>query len=226
LTLLILVLTANFGFSQEKGEKCLAVGKCHELHRQSPINLKPNGKHLKTQVKFDYHPSHEVVLNNGHTIELLYDGGSTITFQNKAYQLIQFHFHTPSDHHNHGKSYPMEVHLVHIAADSAVLVVGLFFEEGAENQFLTQFLGDAPNEEAKIKVNKTINVNQLLPKKRHFYHYAGSLTTPPYTEGVSWLVFQNSVSASKNQIDRMRILEGFNSRVNQPLNHREVFIIK
>lgn len=201
-----------------------ATAHCKEHTRQSPVKLKAQPTVKNYAVKFSYQPSHEWVLNLGHTVELKYDQGSSVSFENKKYELIQFHFHTPSEHIIQQKHLPMEVHLVHLAKDSTYLVVAILFKEGKENSFIKKFTSDIPQTKdgQKQVKNKFLNINDLLPKSKRFYTYSGSLTTPPYTEGVRWLLFDEMTACSKEQIQTMKGYEGFNARDLQKLNHRNV----
>lgn len=222
---LIVFLFAPYCFAQQilhKGKHNLEVAHCQEQHRQSPINIR-GVKKKKYTVDFQYVESHEVVLNEGHTVKLFYDKGSKIIFEGKTFNLIQFHFHTPSEHYVKKKKHDMEVHLVHLSSDSTLLVVSVLFKKGKENPFLKSFIDDIPkNKDEKTQNPKPINLMSFLPTNKQFYTYSGSLTTPPYTEGVRWLIFKQNAEASAAQIDIMRGVEGFNSREKQKLNHREV----
>ncbi|GAB4402238.1 MAG: carbonic anhydrase family protein [Microscillaceae bacterium] len=196
--------------------------RCELPHRQSPINLK-KGSRETHQFQWQYHPSHEVVLNLGHTVELKYDEGSGAIFDGESYQLVQMHFHTPSEHWVRKQRYPMEAHLVHQAKNGHYLVLAVLFTSGNSHPFLETFIGDIPkNAEAIYEKDKNIDIRQLLPTSPAFYTYSGSLTTPPYTEGVRWVVFQAPVAASKAQIEAIQSVEGFNARTLQKVYHRRV----
>ena len=202
---------------QHNGE----IAACVSKYSQSPVNVTTPGKKAKHKVEFKYVSSHEVVKNLGHTVELMYDKGSAIVFDEKKYQLVQFHFHTPSEHKIDTEHYPMEVHLVHQGVDSTYLVVSLLFEEKKENLFLKNFIADIPKETGdSTETKKEIDLTRLFPGDKRFYTYKGSLTTPPYTEGVRWLIFRQSVGCSKEQIAAFKKIEGFNARKLQPMNAR------
>ena len=199
---------------------------CGEAHRQSPIQI-IKGKKKTHQISFNYMKSHEVVLNLGHTVELKYDEGSNITLDKKNYQLIQMHFHTPSEHWIKKKKFIMEAHLVHQSSDGNYAVVAVLFEEGIENDFLSKFIKDIPEKkETETEKNQSIQIADILPKEKAFFMYSGSLTTPPYTEGVRWLIFQMSQKCTLQQSDAIKKVEGFNARNLQKLNHRKVEIFK
>lgn len=201
----------------------IEVASCLSQYRQSPINLNTPGEPTKHKLTFNYVSSHEIVKNLGHTVELMYDKGSSVVFDDKTYQLTQFHFHTPSEHRIDAELYPMETHLVHQAADSTFLVISLLFEEKGENAFLKKFINDIPKTVGDSTEKKqTLDLSQFFPSDKRFYTYVGSLTTPPYTEGVRWVIFKQSISCSKAQLDIFKKTEGFNARKLQPMNLRKL----
>lgn len=194
-------------------------------HQQSPINIpgeylcRKSPKHL---VNFHYKSSPKDIVNTGHTVRLEYEAGSSLTFDGKEYNLKQFHFHTPAEHHMQGIIYPMEMHLVHQNTQGDYLVIGLMFKEGKPNPTLADILHDTPHKQGKVHTSHLVNAANLLPQSQHFYSYKGSLTTPPYTEGVRWLIFREVVEASAEQIKTFKALEGENIRANQLLFNRVV----
>lgn len=196
--------------------------------RQSPINIETNvctsGRH---QVNMHYETSHEHVKHGAHTVRLDYDPGSFITFDGDTYAFAQFHFHTPSEHHINREEYPLEMHMVHVKKDSVTkyVVVAVLFEAGAKDPFISHFLGDIPEEVSERDYpNHQVNITEeLLPVDLScYYHYKGSLTTPPYSETVTWVVIANPHQASIEQISQLRLLEGVNNRELQSLKQREV----
>ena len=230
--------------------------QCKQGHHQSPVNIKSfvYKKDNNFNIQFNYKSSHEVILNNGHTVELLYDEGSYITFQGSQFRLIQFHFHTPSEHLVKGKHYPLEMHLVHKNIDnSSYLVIAVFFERGKEDKFLNEFIHDVPKKLDKKEFAKNIsvvdlltdietesslekdllkpkqnqsltkiNISRIIQAKAKFWTYEGSLTTPPCTESVRWVILEDPLTASARQIEKLRQAEGINARHTQKLYEREV----
>jgi carbonic anhydrase len=196
------------------------VGLC-----QSPINVHSweaqEGHH---EIRAMYRASKQHIVHKGHTIELEYDEGSEVVVDGKTYEFRQFHFHTPSEHLVDGVTYPLEMHLVHtLKGDPEVyLVIAVLFREGPQpNSFLGAFLDAVPDEPgAEVVREATIDVRQLQDGKRHYYTYQGSLTTPPYTESVTWGVVSRIRTASPAQITRLQRLEGNNARHVQPLHGR------
>jgi carbonic anhydrase len=204
------------------GGLALEYAPCADGKYQSPINIRHATKKATHQVRLDYRPSFENVLNNGHTVELVYDQGSSIEFDGKRYQLTQFHFHTPAEHLAFGKEYPMEMHLVHRSSDTTYLVVGVWFREGKANKVLSRFEHYIPADVAENNVAQQFTVDPLFPAQPHYFHYQGSFTTPPCTQGVRWLMLKDVQEASAEQIKAIRQVEGNNARPNQKLHHREV----
>ena len=201
---------------------------------QSPINIltKSVADGAPHSIVLDYKRSSERVRNLGHTIEVEYDPGNTISFDDKVYEFKQFHFHTPSEHWVDGKEFPMEMHMVHTLKgqtaneETVYLVIAAMFSEGDENAFLNEFIKaipDHPGEEVNVR-GGVVNVNDLFRQttKLEYYHYDGSLTTPPYTETVTWLVIKHLFKASEEQIATFKQLEGNNARHVQPLYGRKV----
>lgn len=162
------------------------------------------------------------IQNNGHTIQVDYDKGSTLVIDDKQYDLAQFHFHAPSEHKFNGQAFPMELHLVHKASDGNLAVIGIMMQEGAENPFLAKFWDKMPSKVEKDSYNITINVKDTYPSNAAYYTYQGSLTTPPCSEGVRWVVLKNPVTVSKAQVDKFISIIGDNARPVQSLNGRDV----
>lgn len=192
---------------------------------QSPIDFSGEmlGKDF-VELQLDYQSDSTLdIINNGHTIQLNYPHGK-LMIGDKEFKLVQFHFHAASEHTLNGKQFPLEAHLVHLSADEQIAVVGIWFEEGAENELLKKIYNKLP-EEANESVNEsmTIDVKNILPATKTYYHYSGSLTTPPCTEGVNWYVMQTPNTASKEQIAQIaKFMPTNNYRPVQALNERKV----
>ncbi len=138
--------------------------------------------------------------------------------------MAQFHFHAGSEHMLNGKRFPLEVHLVHLSDANEIAVVGVWFEEGEENVLLKKIYEKIPDEANEtLSESLEIDVNNMLPKERSYYHYGGSLTTPPCSEGVMWFVMKNPITASKEQIERFtKFMPANNYRPVQALNERKL----
>ncbi|MCB0081117.1 MAG: carbonic anhydrase family protein [Caldilineaceae bacterium] len=196
---------------------------CDTGHEQSPIDLAGEVTKDLPDIAFHYQPSALNILNNGHTIQVNYDPGSTIEVDGITYELKQFHFHTHSEHTLHGTSYPLEMHLVHQSVEGQLAVVGVMAEAGADNGPLTAVWANMPTTATETAhVDAQINAADLLPADHTYYGYAGSLTTPPCSEGVKWHVLTTPMQLSTTQLDTMAALLHDNFRPVQPLYDREL----
>lgn len=165
------------------------------------------------------------VINNGHTIQVNYPvGNSYITVGNHRFELLQFHFHTPSEHTKEGFNYPMEMHLVHKDGDGNLAVIGILYKEGKHNAELQKLIDHLPRDVGKEHRHKDVHIDltKFFPAQKLFYKYSGSLTTPPCSEGVYWMVFKQPIEASADQIDAMHALLHTNNRPVQGVHSRHV----
>ena len=197
---------------------------CSNGKTQSPVNLTNMIEGQLPGIEFKYQIGGELILNNGHTIQVNYKSGSTITLSNNTFELKQFHFHAPSENTILGKSFPLEAHFVHADKDGNLAVVAVMVEEGAKNIELEKAWNRMP-EKADERQALFINVDadKLLPANRDYYRFDGSLTTPPCSEGVWWLVMKNPVTASKEQLEKFsHTLHHPNNRPVQPINARMI----
>ncbi|MEW6729112.1 MAG: carbonic anhydrase family protein [Pseudomonadota bacterium] len=196
---------------------------CSAGKNQSPIDLSNVAEAELKRIEFDYRDGPLKLINNGHTVQVNVAPGSTITVNGHAYQLVQFHFHSPSEHTVEAKSFPLEAHFVHKDKDGNLAVVGVLFKEGAENAALAPIWAHLPTQQGKeMSVEGvTVSAKALLPANPEYYRYSGSLTTPPCSEGVTWLVMTEPLEVSKAQVERFRTLMGGDTnRPVQPLNAR------
>jgi len=213
---------AHWGDLEEK------FAACKSGMSQSPIDLKDTTAAALENLKPDYKESPLKLLNNGHTIQVNYADGSTLTVDGKTFQLAQFHFHGPSEHLIGGKPAPIEVHLVHKNDKGELAVIGVMFKEGKENKLLASIIRNMPREKNKEKAVAGANINaaELLPASPAYFHYSGSLTTPPCSEGVNWSVMKTPIEASKDQIAKLSKIMGMNARPVQPINKRTLLETK
>ena len=163
--------------------------------------------------------------NNGHTIEVkLKNKKNTLKFNGKTYTLEQFHFHAPSENQIDGKTYPLEGHFVYTTKDKKITVVSILYQYGKENKTLKQVWKKMPQKaETKKNLSQPVAISQLFPKDLDYYNFEGSLTTPPCTEGVNWIVFKKQENISKAQVKKFSKTLGFNNnRPIQKLNGREI----
>jgi carbonic anhydrase len=199
---------------------------CATGSRQSPIDIaNPIAADL-ANVVFDYQPAPLEIVNNGHTIQVSYAPGSSIQLEGTAYQLLQFHFHAPSEHLISGEAAGAELHLVHRGATGELAVVGVLLAEaadGADNPVLATVWSNLPQTPGPARqVDTQVDAEMLMPANRLTFRYQGSLTTPPCSEGVSWLMITESVAIGTSQLEQLTsIIEG-NNRPIQPLNDRQL----
>ncbi len=196
--------------------KACAIGE-----RQSPIDIKDGIKVDLEPIKFNYQPSTFRIVDNGHTVQVQVGEGS-ISLTGKSYELVQFHFHRPSEEKINGQRFDMVVHLVHKADDGQLAVVAVLLERGNENPFIQTLWNYMPLEKnAPVSPpSAMVDLNALLPASRNYYTYMGSLTTPPCSEGVLWLVMKQPVQVSPEQINIFSRLYRNNARPIQPSGGR------
>ena len=200
-----------------------AVGKM-----QSPIDIKGAKKADLLALNFSYHTVPLSIIDNGHTIQVNYAPGSTLTVGEKLYTLKQFHFHHPSEEHVNGKDFPLVAHLVHADAEGHLAVVAVLFELGNANSLVDTLWKNVPSEKEKPQdiPSVSIRAEDLLPNERSYFSYAGSLTTPPCSERVSWYVLNSYATISPQQLAAFAKMYPRNARPIQPSNGREILLSK
>lgn len=194
---------------------------------QSPVNVNTEEiiEARLADINYEYEPFAMRIVDNGHTIQVQGTEDSYITVEGTRYQFRQFHFHHPSEHTIDGKTYPMEMHLVHQEEGSSNLVVlGIFLEESeTSNEFLQKVLAEIPSEEAQeVTTDVQISLSDYIPPSQTHYTYIGSLTTPPCTVGVDWILFSEPIKVSREQLNIFEEKYSDNARPVQPLNNRRV----
>jgi len=194
---------------------------CADGSAQTPINITAWQSKALKNIRFDYHEGHGTVVNNGHTVQLNAEEGQSIKIDNKVYPFAQIHFHTPSEHEINGKHYPLEVHFVHKTENDELAVVGIFVTEGPNHNHAWDGFVEAL--EAADATTVEVNWSAMLPTNRQTLRYAGSLTTPPCTEGVAWNLFTTPVQLDREQINQFVNTYNGNMRPVQPQNGRKVF---
>jgi len=195
---------------------------CGTGKRQSPIDIQDGARLELEPIKFDYRPAPLRIVDNGHTVQINYAEGSSISIAGVRYDLKQFHFHKPSEERVNGKLYDMVAHLVHQSADGRLAVVAVLMEGGAQNEFLAAVWPHLPLEAGREMElpDVTIDVTTLLPESRTYFAFMGSLTTPPCSEGVLWLVMKTPVAISPGQVAVFGKLYKMNARPVQAGNGR------
>ena len=219
---------SNWGMLSPKFASC-ASGR-----QQSPVDISTpgrvsGGEALKTNfspanLRIVHHDHMADAINNGHTIQVNYSEGDTLTVGTTAYQLAQFHFHAPSEHTVNGKHFPMEMHLVHKTSDGKLAVIGVLIAEGGANAAFEPIWANLPKQKGMEHhfANVKVDVDALLPTARTTYRYDGSLTTPPCSEAVKWFVMTSPIALSAAQIGAFTSIIRGNNRPVQPLNGRAV----
>ncbi len=202
-----------------------AYERCATGQTQSPVDIAAIVMSDLADITFNYQPSALDILNTGHTIQVDYEAGSWIELDGQTYELRQLHFHTPSEHTIGGKPFEMEMHLVHKNADDEIAIVGVMIREGLENGAIAPVWENMPTESGGTMMPAGVfNVADLLPEKQTSYRYNGSLTTPPCTEGVKWIVLTTPIELSAAQIAAFEDIFEFNNRPVQPLNERTILL--
>lgn len=224
---------AHWGYSGESGPAHWGdldpkYAECKLGSSQSPINISAENT-IKTiglkPIEFHYTTAANSVINNGHTVQVNIDPGSTITIDGKEFALKQFHFHSPSENEIDGKFFPLEAHFVHAAKDGSLAVVAVMFEDGKQNPIINKIWNAMPHkagEKQKLTLSSAM-INKMLPKNKEYYRFNGSLTTPPCSEGVRWFVMKNYSNVSAEEVKEFsHTMHHPNNRPIQPINARKV----
>lgn len=207
------------------GELSADYALCQAGKNQSPVDIRSATHTQHEALTPDYHHTeNESIVNNGHAVQINVASGNTLKIDGDTFTLQQFHFHTPSENTIDGKSFPMEVHFVHTDEEGEVAVVAVMFTEGKANTALAETWSALPEALNKPQaLPHPINLDALLPDNKDYYRFSGSLTTPPCTEGVRWIVMKNPVSVSAEQIKALKdVLHHNNNRPIQPLHGRVI----
>ncbi|MCY3985708.1 MAG: carbonic anhydrase family protein [Candidatus Dadabacteria bacterium] len=194
---------------------------------QSPIDITDAFPVKGPALKFDYKPCSLKILNTGHALQVNYAPGSTLTAAGEVYELLQFHFHIPSEHAFDGSHAAMEAHFVHKNPEGTLAVVGIMMEVGAKNHALAAVFNNVPNKagmEVDV-VGTTVDASTILPTATtEYFHYKGSLTTPPCSEGVHWFIFPDAIEVSAEQVGNFKQMFGYNARPLQKRNNRLLIV--
>ena len=187
---------------------------CKEGDYQSPIDLREIAKADVDALAVDYHPDALRIVNNGHTVQVNHQGGSTLSVGGHEFKLLQYHLHSPSEHTETGDHHALELHLVHQDEHGHYAVVAVFVDEGENSgdPGLWRHLPDIPDGMEHQYEGEPVDPAHLLPAKLTHYQYHGSLTTPPCTETVTWNVLDTPITMSKERIDQFHRLYMANAR--------------
>jgi carbonic anhydrase len=186
---------------------------CASGQRQSPIDIREGIRVDLEPIKFDYRPSGFNVLDNGHTVQVNLGAGNSLEVNQRRYELVQFHFHRPSEERINGRQYDMVAHLVHKDLEGRLAVVAVLIERGGAHPVIQQIWNSLPLEKNDTMVGPAaLNPALLLPQDKRYFTYMGSLTTPPCSEGVLWMVMKQPVNLSAEQIGIFARLYPMNAR--------------
>ena len=196
---------------------------CASGKRQSPIDIRDGMRLQLDPVQFNYQASSLRVIDNGHTVQVNVGNGNSIEVMGRRYELLQFHFHRPSEERIDGRQFDMVVHLVHKDLDGRLAVVAVLLTRGAAQPLIQTVWNNLPLEKGEEQaVRQPIDLNALLPAERQYYTYMGSLTTPPCTEGVLWMVMKTPVQVSNEQIGIFSRMYPMNARPLQAASGRMI----
>ena len=200
---------------------------CRTGRNQSPIDLTTDFDLDLPALTFEYQSQKKIrETNNGHSIQVDLEPGSFLSIKDHGtrFEAKQLHFHSPSEHTVAGQSFAMEIHIVHTDNDGNLAVVGILFREGAENSILRKIWSFMPKNAGQTHEEPIpFEESGLLPPTRDYYLYNGSLTTPPCSEGVTWVVLKNPIEASAAQIaEFQRTIGPATNRPVQPHNARTI----
>ncbi|MBP5991977.1 MAG: carbonic anhydrase family protein [Piscinibacter sp.] len=209
---------AHWGYEGEGGPASWGAmkpefAKCASGTRQSPIDIREGIKVQLDLVPFDYKPSAFRVIDNGHTVQVNVAPGNSIEVMGRRYELAQFHFHRPSEERIDGRQFDMVVHLVHKDPEGRLAVVAVLLERGSAQPVVQKVWNNLPLEKGEeVPARDTLDLAALLPSERSYFTYMGSLTTPPCSEGVLWMVMKQPVAISPEQIGIFARLYPMNAR--------------
>ncbi|MDY1038005.1 carbonic anhydrase family protein [Lelliottia sp. CFBP8978] len=214
------------GSPEHWGELDESFKTCQMGMNQSPINIDSTVQAHISPLQTGYIDGPVTLTNNGHTIQAVEkaDTRDTITLDNQTWTLQQFHFHSPSENTVHGKKYAMEMHLVHKNAKGELTVVAVMFDKGAANAELDKLWNVMPGHaEQSATLNIHLDINKLLPTDKTYWRFSGSLTTPPCSEGVTWIVLKQPMTLSESQWEKFtHTMHHDNNRPVQSLHGRVV----
>ncbi|MBS9782857.1 MAG: carbonic anhydrase family protein [Arcobacter sp.] len=218
---------AHWSYGEDEGPQNWAslderYAVCEQGIIQSPINITSNEVINATlpDLEFSNKAKAKNFVFNGHALQLNFPKGNELKIENKVYNLKQLHFHTPSENTIDGKSFPMEGHFVHTKGKE-IAVVALMFKEGRESAFFNKILRNMPDaEENKKELKSKVLPYDILPSSKKYFTFNGSLTTPPCTQGVKWIVLRTPIEVSKDQIKDFTDVINNNNRPVQKTNSR------
>jgi len=205
------------------GDLDAANNVCSAGSQQSPIDVEATMKARLWPLELSWARRAETIVNNGHTIQLNFGDGSRLKLDDTTYKLVQVHFHRPSEHLIGGRNFPMEAHFVHRAETGNLAVIGVLMAAGRPNRAFSRIVAAMPQAEGPpVKLESNIDPHALLPDRHGYYRYAGSLTTPPCSEIVQWLLMATPIDVAEADIASFAKLYPMNARPVQKLDRRYV----
>jgi carbonic anhydrase len=196
---------------------------CGKGQRQSPVDIRGGLEVELEPVRFEYQSSPFGVIDNGHTIQANVAPGNRIEVGGKRFELVQFHFHRPSEERIDGRQFEMSLHLVHKDEKGRLAVVALLLDKGPALPAVQQVWNNLPLEKKEeARARTPLDLGTLVPTDKRYYTYMGSLTTPPCTEGVQWIVMRQPVTVSAEQIELFARIYPMNARPVQQLAGRRI----
>lgn len=209
------------GGPEQWGQMKPEFSTCSSGKRQSPIDIRDGISVQLEPVQFDYKPSNFRVIDNGHTVQVNLSPGNGIEVMGRRFELVQFHFHRPSEERINGRQFDMVAHLVHKDLEGKLAVVAVLLDRGSVQPIVQTVWNNLPLEKGEeLAAKALLDLNGLLPAERGYFTYMGSLTTPPCSEGVLWMVMRNPVSISPEQIGIFTRLYPMNARPIQAASGR------
>lgn len=209
------------GGPEHWGEMKPEFSTCSRGKRQSPIDIRDGIAVQLDPVQFDYKATPFRVIDNGHTVQVNLAPGNSIEVMGRRYELKQFHFHRPSEERINGRQFDMVAHLVHEDLEGRLAVVAVLLERGSAQPIVQQVWNNLPLEKGEeLPAKALMDLNGLLPVERGYFTYMGSLTTPPCSEGVLWMVMKQPVSIASEQIGIFTRLYPMNARPIQAASGR------
>ena len=218
----------HWGYTGSQGPErwgCLSseFSLCSEGLEQSPINIAGAASGDFPSIRFAYSNRATVARNNGHTVYLDFPAGNTLAVGDRSYQLLGVHYHSPGEHEVAGEAFAAELHLVHQDGDGNLAVVGLLFRAGDASPLVQRLLDAAPDTGQSTDLADGPSAADFIPANLDYYGYDGSLTTPPCSEGVQWIVIQSVGTVSAEQARQLQALTGGpNNRPVQPVGERAI----
>jgi carbonic anhydrase len=199
-------------------------GLCDQGRRQSPVDIVAPLRAPLPQLQFEYRAAPLRLINDGHTVRIRFANGSHVASGKERYALQQFHFHLPGGERIAGEEFAMGMHFTHKSQSGQLMTLVLLFRLGFDNPTLAALLPHlpAPGQPEHTVAGQTVDAAAWLPARRGYFAYDGSLTGPPCTEGVRWLVMKQIQQLSEPQLARLKALIPDNARSVQPLNGRRI----